>query len=267
MAKASELDRAEERATQEAEPSKFNLVRFIADKGVVMPEDKLEIYLDVAVAREIWQLQTEREVLVKAAAQRRDKEVAELIKQAALGRESATIADDYEEDMERINELSNAEPELPARVAEIDDLIPELREKLIDSRVLWYMRGVPPAMMKAVEKKITATIKSQDVEVQTDRRDTFRGVEMVRLATTRIEVPGQEDMNMVGTLAHGDMAEILDNLPPTELEKVMTMAQFLTYAGILVDPKVDAGFPGRRDESPGEPVDSGDDQGGTSVDD
>jgi len=259
------LDTAEERATEEAEPRKFNLVRFITNKGVVMPEDKVEIYLNVAKAREIWLLEQEREELVKQATVARDKQVADLIHLAWQDESQRMISD--EDPMDAVERLSKEELELPARAAEIDAKLPVLRGELLDSRVIFHLRGVPPAVMKAIEKKITATVKHSDPEVQEDRRETFRGVEMCRLATYRVEVPDDPEMNMDGTLSHSDMQDILDNLPPTELSKIMNNVQFLTYAGILVDPKVDAGFPGGRDEPSGEPVDSGDDQGGTPVDD
>lgn len=263
------LDKAEERATAETDPSRFNLVRFITNKGVVMPEDKLEIYLDVATSRQIWMLTAERAEVIDIANKDRDARVQRLIKQASEedDRNGRTIADDSTEILEEIDRLSHEEPPSPMRAVEIDGLLPDLHKKLYESRVIFHLRGVAPALMKAVEKKIIAVVKSSDAEVQEERREAYRAIEMARLATQRIEVPEQEGMDAVGTLSHADMEDVLDNLPPTELNKLINQVQFLTYAGILVDPKVDAGFPGGRDESPGEPLDTGDDQGGAALDD
>lgn len=135
--------------------------------------------------------------------------------------------------------------------AELDAKYEALSEAFWAGRIEISMRGVGPAVLKSVARKAQKLKKEGSWDDET--YGAYLDQEFIRKSIIAINIPAakhtiNEEMTREG------VQEFLDGLPDSESNKVVAMANYLSYGIQLSDTRSDAGFPGGSAESGEEPA-------------
>jgi hypothetical protein len=138
-------------------------------------------------------------------------------------------------------------PETEALLAELN----ELEQQVWESRMILDLEGMQPGAQRDMEEQIAEELskKFQSALPDAQRQEyaaTRRADEIVAACVTRIQIPRKaidQDFSKERMPAYV-ARRMLRPLETSQVEKLMLVAQTLTFAAAIVEPTVDAGFPG-----------------------
>lgn len=295
---ANLIERAETKATEMADISQFDFVDFLETGGVLMPRDTITVFTDGRASAEILSLyrqhdDLQRVSLAEAEGDRQrkiDARYAELLPTVSPDwkPDGVDSDDDDDDDDSMVGEEEDDRPtvavgmaalwtrvfeEFPEVVAaetpEATHLMDEadrLQAIVWDSRIIVDLEGVQPGAQRAIEDQIEEEMRKKHQlalteELRQKYSNTRRADETVALSITRIQIPSRKiDNDFSAKRMPPNIARrFLTTLPQSQVDKLLIACQMLSTVAQIVEPQVDAGFPGRRAVPAGEPVaDAGD---------
>jgi len=180
----------------------FNMAVYLRNGGVILPTDQVDVMTDVEAGYEIGKIEIEMDELTQ---QHKD-----------------SMAGVPQEEMDALEARKEV-----------------LAQRLWASRSTFYMRGVAPYAIAAMNRKIRAEAGKHKWDDHTIMEHS--DMEILRKTIYKIQVGDQEDTHVI---TNEEIFQIMDSLPYQEQEKIRNMATMLNYGVVLADKRADAGFPG-----------------------
>lgn len=204
-----------------SEPKKFRVRDFIRNGGIKMPETKVDIFTDVDAGYQYDSAKAELDGLLNSYAK----------------------------------SMTGPPPE---ELEPLQELVKELADRIWDSRMIFHLRGLAPALVKAITKKGEAKDKeaAENGEPVGPSDHLWSDIEMLRKTVQAVEIPALGETELWGDgdkdIDHDYVKGVLNGLYLPESEKLMSMASVLALGVTLADRRADAGFLGGSAEPDGE---------------
>jgi hypothetical protein len=229
------IDRAAEKAKGLADPEVLSFLTYIQ-----------EYFMDVAGSVEMDRVKKEIEFLRQSAIDSANGAFM-VAHQAWSASATGSIAD--EEEPSRMDFVVDND----ALIAPLEEKLAELRARVIDSKIVFNLRGVKPYLQTQTVQALYDEVK----ELPEDERDEFiretLGDRISVLAVESIEIPAQNRKITGDQLDAKSLGSIVNKLTNADSENFYEVVRMLNVATAVVDTQVDAGFPGGADDPAAEP--------------
>lgn len=199
---AFEID-AEEYTAEATGAEEFDVFEFISNAK--LPEHTVAVYTDADAA-----LKIARMIIAEN-------------ERAAASEDEPLSLDDYEADSYLVDE----------------DELAELNERLVASGLLFHMRGLAPAAVKALEAKIRATTNYVEGTLNEEYNTTFNHT---MIAKSIVSVTNADGGVSKTVWSPEKVAKLLESLHGSESAKLFETAAELSYVGAIFDRAVTADF-------------------------
>lgn len=281
------IEEAERKAEKLADIGNFDFLDYLEHGGVVMPTDQVTVFTDARTSQRVVDLVRKHDEVLAIALKNAELELGELREArfeeilADTDQSEWTEGDPDEDDdsdyegiadtpvyrsVELAKIYAGVLEEFPsAEVKEVKEAVAYLEEIHQLEHAIWLTRviidleGQLPAdnreMEQSLAHELTAKFQANlDPDAKMTYLNTRRANLMLAACITRIQVPHKGiDQDLSETRMPASVARrFLTTLPQSEVEKLLTAIQMLTTVAVIVEPSVDAGFPGGSADETGE---------------
>lgn len=190
-------------------PETFDAMDYLKQQPVAV--DTVDIYVDVAKARRVAKLLSERGEYL---AERRAREKAGKANDLSIG--------DADED------------------TEFDDEINSLLEDLEATKMIYHIQSVAPALRKAIEKKYAATTDKEWSAEELETHERKSVADVLGRAISHVELPNGAVDNAKYTPKR--LMDLEDNLYEEQGAKLITALWAMVHTGQIFDEVISADF-------------------------